>query len=61
MKIEELEKRRDEIIGFNKDIANQLNIINEEFKTITKVTGIGIIIIGIIGFLINVIWQVWLK
>ena len=34
MKIEELEKRRDEIIGFNKDIANQLNAINEEFKTI---------------------------
>lgn len=31
---------------------------NEEFKTITKVTGIGIVIVGIIGFLINMIWQV---
>ena len=37
------------------------NPTNEEFKTITKVTGIGIIIIGMIGFLINVIWQVGLK
>ena len=34
---------------------------NEEFKTITKVTGIGIIIICVIGFLINVIWQAGLK
>ena len=39
MELEKLEARRDEIIGFNKDIANQLNTIAEEFKTIqTRVT-----------------------
>lgn len=34
---------------------------NEEFKTITKVTGIGMLIIGVIGFLISMIWQVGFK
>ena len=34
MELEKLEARRDEIIGYNKDIANQLNTIAEEFKTI---------------------------
>ena len=34
MELEKLEARRDEIIEFNKDIANQLNTIAEEFKTI---------------------------
>ncbi len=29
----------------------------EEFKTISKVTGIGILLIGLLGFLINMIWQ----
>ena len=29
---------------------------NEEFKTIVKVTGIGILIIGIIGFIIHFGW-----
>ncbi len=29
-----------------------------EFKIITKVTGIGILIIGLIGFIIAMIWQV---
>ena len=28
----------------------------EEFKTVVKVTGIGILIIGFIGFVINMIW-----
>ncbi len=32
-----------------------------ELKMIIKVTGIGILIIGFIGFLINIIWQVGLK
>jgi len=34
MELNDLEKRRDEIIGYNKDIANQLNQVAEEFKTI---------------------------
>lgn len=28
-----------------------------EFKSIVKVTGIGILIIGLIGFIIHIIWQ----
>lgn len=28
-----------------------------EFKNIVKVTGIGILIIGSIGFIIHIIWQ----
>jgi protein transport protein SEC61 subunit gamma-like protein len=28
-----------------------------EFKSIVKVTGIGILIIGLIGFIINITWQ----
>jgi len=31
---------------------------NEEYKTVAKVTGIGIIIIGVIGFIIKLISQV---
>ena len=34
MELNDLEKRRDEIIGYNKDIANQLNTVAEEFKVI---------------------------
>lgn len=30
----------------------------EEFKTIVKVTGLGIILIGIIGFIIQMFWQI---
>lgn len=30
----------------------------EEFKIIVKVSGIGILIIGLIGFIIQMIWQV---
>lgn len=29
-----------------------------EFKSIVKVTGIGILIIGLIGFIIHIIWQI---
>ncbi len=31
---------------------------NEEFKTIVKVTGLGMIIIGLIGFLIQITKQI---
>jgi len=30
----------------------------EEYKTIAKVTGVGIVIIGLIGFIISLLWQV---
>ena len=33
----------------------------EEFKTIVKVTGLGILVIGLIGFLINMLWQTTLR
>ncbi len=33
----------------------------EELKTIVKVTGIGILIIGALGFVINMLWQLLLK
>ena len=33
----------------------------EELKAILKVTSIGTVIIGLIGFLINVLWQLVLK
>ena len=33
----------------------------EELKTIVKVTGIGTLIIGVIGFIINMLWQLGLK
>ncbi|MBS3112291.1 protein translocase SEC61 complex subunit gamma [Candidatus Woesearchaeota archaeon] len=31
-----------------------------EFTVIMKVTGIGMIVIGLVGFIINFIWQVFL-
>jgi protein transport protein SEC61 subunit gamma and related proteins len=31
----------------------------EEFKVIVKVSGIGILIIGIIGFFIQIMWQMF--
>ena len=34
---------------------------NQELKTIVKVTGIGILIIGALGFIINMIWELLLK
>lgn len=30
----------------------------EEFKIIVKVSGLGILLIGLIGFIINMIWQI---
>ncbi len=29
----------------------------EEFKIIVKVSGLGILLIGLIGFIINMVWQ----
>lgn len=34
MELKKLENRRDEIKGFNNDIANQLNTVSEEVKTL---------------------------
>ncbi len=31
----------------------------DEFKVIVKVSGIGILLIGLIGFLIQIMWQVF--
>lgn len=28
-----------------------------EFKSVIKITGIGILIIGLIGFIVNITWQ----
>lgn len=33
----------------------------DELKVIVKVTGIGILIIGFVGFLINMLWQLFLQ
>lgn len=33
----------------------------EEFLVVVKVTGIGILLIGFIGFIVNFLWQVFLK
>ncbi|MBI2148169.1 protein translocase SEC61 complex subunit gamma [Candidatus Woesearchaeota archaeon] len=33
----------------------------EELKVIVKVTGIGILVIGFIGFVINMLWQLFLQ
>ena len=30
----------------------------EEFKTIVKVSGIGILVIGLIGFTVAIIWEI---
>ena len=36
---------------------------SEEFKTVTKVTGLGMLIIGAFGFIISILFKifVWLK
>jgi protein transport protein SEC61 subunit gamma and related proteins len=31
----------------------------DEFKIIVKVSGIGMLLIGIIGFIVQVVWQVF--
>ena len=33
----------------------------EEFKTIVKVTGLGMLLIGLLGFIVNLIWQTTLR
>jgi protein transport protein SEC61 subunit gamma-like protein len=33
----------------------------EELKTIVKVTGIGVLVIGFMGFLINMLWQLFIQ
>ncbi len=33
----------------------------EELKVILKVTGIGILVLGVMGFIINMAWQLGLK
>ncbi|HLC86376.1 MAG TPA: protein translocase SEC61 complex subunit gamma [Candidatus Nanoarchaeia archaeon] len=33
----------------------------DELKVIVKVTGMGILIIGLLGFIINIAWQLFLK
>ena len=33
----------------------------EELKVVVKVTGIGILLIGLLGFIINIVWQLVLK
>ncbi len=32
---------------------------SEEFKTIVKVSGLGMILIGFIGFLLQMLWQLF--
>ena len=32
---------------------------NEEFKTIVKVSGLGILVIGLIGFIVHIIFRIF--
>ena len=64
-------KEYEKVIGINEYLNQQEEIIKEcirvfrvtrkpgtdEFKTIVKVSAIGILIIGLLGFIINMIWQ----
>lgn len=53
---------KESIYGFLKQCERVLRVAkkpdNEEYKTVAKVTGIGIIIIGVIGFIIALLSQV---
>lgn len=53
---------KESIYGFLKQCERVLRISkkpdNDEYKTVAKVTGIGIIIIGLIGFVITLVSQV---
>jgi protein transport protein SEC61 subunit gamma-like protein len=53
---------KESIYGFLKQCERVLRVSkkpdNEEYRTVAKVTGIGIIIIGIIGFIIAILSQV---
>ncbi len=33
----------------------------QELKTVVKVTGIGILLVGLVGFLVQMIWQLILR
>ena len=50
------------IRGFLKQCERVLRVSkkpdNEEYKTVAKVTGLGIIVIGLIGFVISLLSQV---
>ena len=53
---------KESIYGFLKQCERVLRISkkpdNDEYKTVAKVTGIGIVIIGLIGFVITLVSQV---
>jgi protein transport protein SEC61 subunit gamma-like protein len=53
---------KESIMGFLKQCERVLKVSKkpdaEEYKTVAKVTGIGIIIIGVIGFIIAILSQV---
>ncbi|MDD6286180.1 MAG: protein translocase SEC61 complex subunit gamma [Methanosphaera sp.] len=53
---------KESIRGFLKQCERVLRVSkkpdNEEYKTVAKVTGLGIIVIGLIGFVISLLSQV---
>lgn len=53
---------KESIRGFSKQCERVLRVSkkpdNEEYKTVAKVTGLGIIVIGLIGFVISLLSQV---
>ena len=53
---------KESIYGFLKQCERVLRVAKkpdaEEYKTVAKVTGVGIIIIGVIGFIIALLSQV---
>jgi protein transport protein SEC61 subunit gamma-like protein len=53
---------KESIYGFLKQCERVLRVSkkpdNEEYKTVAKVTGVGILIIGLIGFVIAIVSQV---
>lgn len=51
-----LEKIRTKVIEYKRVWRVTKKPSKEEFKAIVKVTGIGIAIIGLLGFLIDIIW-----
>ena len=57
-----MEINKESIYGFLKQCERVLKVSrkpdNKEYKTVSKVTGIGIIIIGVIGFIIAILSQV---
>ena len=53
---------KESIRGFLKQCERVLRVSkkpdNEEYKTVAKVTGLGIIVIGLLGFVISLVSQV---